>query len=340
MMCLFTAESKAACERMEAPSPTSEVFFVRIRPAFAVSALAVTGLLLAGCTGSDTAAGESPTPETADLCAAVAPTGSAVEAVTVSGDFGEPGTAEFETPIEIDELQRVVVTEGEGDPIASGDYVSYAITAFDADTGEEVGTVGYADTAVLPQQISPDSPLGQLVGCSAPGSRMVAAFPASESGPGQIWVFDVLGVTPTAAWGTPQEAVEGLPTVTLGEDGQPSVEIPDADAPDELQIAVLKEGDGEPVAAGDTTLLQYYGVDWETGESFDSSWANGAPYQNAGNQYVQGFSEALEGQPVGSQILVVIPPALAYGEEGESEHALAGQTLVFVVDILATQHAV
>jgi FKBP-type peptidyl-prolyl cis-trans isomerase len=35
----------------------------------------------------------------------------------------------------------------------------------------------------------------------------------------------------------------------------------------------------------------------------------------------------------------VIPPASGYGEEGSSEHELAGETLVFVVDILGTQHA-
>lgn len=312
---------------------------MRIRPLAAASALAVSGLLLAGCTGADVDPEASPTSEATDLCTAVAPVGDAVEAVTVSGEVGEVSEAEFEVPLEIDELQRTVVTEGEGDPVEVGDYVNYAFTAFDAETGEVLGDLGYADTLVLPQPISPDSIIGQIAGCASPGSRFVAAFPATDTNSGEIYVFDILGVTPTAAWGAEQDPVDGMPTVTLDEDGQPSVEIPDADAPDELQVAVLKEGDGEPVAAGDTTLLQYYGVDWSTGESFDSSWANGAPYSNPGNQYVEGFSEAIEGQPVGSQVLVVIPPALAYGEEGESDHALAGQTLVFVVDILATQHA-
>jgi len=37
-------------------------------------------------------------------------------------------------------------------------------------------------------------------------------------------------------------------------------------------------------------------------------------------------------------VLVVIPPAAAYGEEGTSDHELAGKTLVFVIDILATIH--
>ena len=102
---------------------------------------------------------------------------------------------------------------------------------------------------------------------------------------------------------------------------------------------MLKAGDGRPVSAGDTTLLQYTGVNWDTGEVFDSSWKNGAPISIDGNTYVEGFIQALEGQKVGSQVLVVIPPALGYGEAGSSEHELAGQTLVFVIDILANQTA-
>ena len=48
---------------------------------------------------------------------------------------------------------------------------------------------------------------------------------------------------------------------------------------------------------------------------------------------VPGFAEALEGQTVGSQVLVVIPPELAYGEEGAGSIP-ANATLVFVIDIL------
>ena len=51
-----------------------------------------------------------------------------------------------------------------------------------------------------------------------------------------------------------------------------------------------------------------------------------------------GFVQALAGQKVGSQVLVVIPPALGYGEDAKA-HELGGKTLVFVIDILATMHA-
>ena len=311
-------------------------FFVRTRSAFALSALTLSALALAGCSGTG---GEQPSADDSALCAAAAPSGKGSESIKVEGTTGEASTATFSTPLEIKTLERTVTVEGDGEAITEDSLVSYALSAFSAETGEELGTVGYGDGLILPSAIAPESPLGQVLGCATVGSRIVATVPSSVDAPGEVYILDVLDTVDTAAWGEPQDPVDGMPAVTLGEDGTPSVTIPDAPAPDAIEIAVLKQGDGEKVTAGDTTLLQYYGVNWATGESFDSSWSRGSAYSNPGNQYVAGFVQALEGQSVGSQVLVVIPPALAYGEAGESEHQLAGQTLVFVIDILANAHA-
>lgn len=311
-------------------------FFVRTRSVVALSVLTLSTLALAGCTGTD---GEKPDASDSALCTAAAPSGKGSESIKVEGSAGEPSTATFSMPLEITTLERTVLVEGDGEAISEDSLVSYALSAFNAETGEELGTLGYGDGYLLPSQIAPESPLGQVVGCATVGSRIVATFPSSVDAPGEVYIVDVLDTVPTSAWGEEQEPVAGMPTVTLGEDGTPEVVVPDAAAPESIEIAVLKEGDGEVVKANDTTLLQYYGVNWATGESFDSSWSRGAPYSNPGNQYVAGFVQALDGQKVGSQVLVVIPPALAYGEESTSDHQLAGQTLIFVIDILATAQA-
>jgi FKBP-type peptidyl-prolyl cis-trans isomerase len=313
---------------------------VRTRSIALVSTVAAATLLLAGCSGSADPEATDTADAAADLCAVAAEPGDASDAVTVEGEFGEVSAATFELGQTVDALQRTVLSEGDGDAISDGDYVSYALSAFDAESGERIGDAGYADGELLPAQITSDASLAQVLGCATVGSRLSVAFPTSDSAAAQFYIIDVLEITPTAAWGAEQEPVDGMPTVTLADDGEPTVEIPDAAAPADLQISVLKEGDGAPVSAGDTTLLQYQGVNWETGEVFDASWANGAPISIQGNTYVEGFIQALEGQKVGSQVLVVIPPALGYGEEGSSEHELAGQTLVFVIDILANQTAI
>jgi peptidylprolyl isomerase len=81
-------------------------------------------------------------------------------------------------------------------------------------------------------------------------------------------------------------------------------------------------------------LLQYQGVKWSTGEVFDQTWGSGPTTLSMAN-VVPGFSQGLVGQTTGSQVLIVVPPALGYGEAGSSTNALAGEPLVFLIDILA-----
>ncbi|MFD5225146.1 FKBP-type peptidyl-prolyl cis-trans isomerase [Microbacterium sp. NPDC058342] len=313
---------------------------MRLRPLALLSTVAVSALLLAGCSGSTepSPTSSSDSSSAADLCEQSAAPGAVSEGVKVEGDFGKPATASFKLKQDVKELQRTVFSEGDGGAVGEGDYVEYALSAFDAATGERLGDLGYEDGQMLPQNVLSNPTLVQVIGCATIGSRITAAFPAQEGGAGaQVYVVDVLRKVPTAAWGEPQKSTAGLPTVELAKDGQPEVAISDGDAPKDLKIAVLKEGDGAEVADGDTTLLQYYGVDWADGKSFDSSWKNGEPISLPGNTYVPGFVQALAGQKVGSQVLVVIPPALGYGEDPEA-HELGGKTLVFVIDILGTQH--
>lgn len=311
---------------------------VRTRSLFALSTFTAATLLLAGCSGTAGDTGDDADSKGGDLCSTTVKSGAAAENVTVDGDFGTASTATFDLGEKVEEAQRTVLSEGDGDKIADGDYVSYALSAFDGDSGKRLGDAGYTAGELLPVELTAEAPMGQLIGCATVGSRLSIVFPTSADAAAQYYVLDVLDVVPAAAWGEDQAPVDGMPAVTLADDGEPSVEMPKADAPAELQISVLKEGDGIPVEEGDTTLLQYYGADWATGESFDSSWAKDGPFSLEGNTYVPGFVQALAGQKAGSQVLVVIPPALGYGEEGTSDHELAGKTLVFVVDILATMH--
>ena len=154
-----------------------------------------------------------------------------------------------------------------------------------------------------------------------------------------MWVLDVLDTLPAAATGAEQKTVDGMPTVELAASGAPAITVPGGEPPADTQVAVLKKGDGATVASGDTVMVQYSGVRWSTGEVFDSSWSKGAPTALVTTDVIEGYRPALEGQTVGSQVLVVIPPDEAYGAGEINEDDLTGETLVFVVDILATQPA-
>lgn len=316
---------------------------MRLRPFAALSVAAAAAVLLAGCAGGG---GDAATPSASasvvDLCDAQAASGEASESITVEGEAGAVSTASFTSPLEVTDLEVTVLSEGSGDAVASGDFISYALTAYDAETGEKLIDTGYADGELLPAQISADNPLGQLLGCGAPGERVVATFPATDSATAEVYIVDLLAKVPTAAWGTDQDAVAGLPAVALADDGTPTITIDTAATPPtSTQVATLKKGDGYEVQSGDYVLIQYRGARWSSGELFDGgdTWDGGTPYAGQTTGFVPGFQKALEGQTVGSQVLVVIPPADGYGEGEINDTDLVGDTLVFVIDIIGAQTA-
>jgi len=123
--------------------------------------------------------------------------------------------------------------------------------------------------------------------------------------------------------------------VHLAVDGTPTITVPDAAPPTELVVQPLQRGDGPQVAVGQVITVQYVGVSWSDGTVFDSSWASGElpdSFPIGVRSVIAGWDSGLVEQPVGSQVLLVVPPQMAYGG---TEDELAAETLVFVVDILS-----
>jgi hypothetical protein len=310
-------------------------FRVRARPLVALTAATLLAVLLAGCSSDKTAEPDVPPP--VDLCASAAPAGTVSDTVVVDGAVGSPASVSLAPPLAITSTERTVVVEGAGEPVDSASLVDYAVTVFDALTGAQVQSQGYDGAPILP---TPAANIGQLIGCAPVGSRVVVAVAGTDQEGPTVRVIDVLGVRPGVATGADQERAEGMPTVALTDSGAPIVTIPGGEPPAETEVAVLKSGDGAVVAPGDSVMVHYAGVRWSDGTVFDSSWSKGAPTVLVTTEVIAGYKEALEGQTVGSQVLVVIPPASAYGEGTINEDDLSGETLVFVVDILATLPAV
>lgn len=306
---------------------------MRARPLVALSAVAVAAVLLVGCTGGTDAPDEPDIAPPVDLCSLTAPSGAVSDAVVVEGAVGAPASVTFATPLTITSTERTVVVEGDGEPVDSASLVDYAMTIYDATTGERLQAQGYEGAPTLPV---PAVSVGQILGCAAVGSRIVVAVPETDQEGAAVWVLDVLGSQPALATGDEQKPVEGMPTVELAESGAPTITVPGGEPPAETEVAVLKKGDGAVVAPGDSVMVHYTGVRWSNGVVFDSSWSKGAPTAVVTTEVVAGYKKALEGHAVGSQVLVVIPPEFGYGEGEINEDDLTGETLVFVVDILET----
>ncbi|BDV30178.1 FKBP-type peptidyl-prolyl cis-trans isomerase [Microbacterium terricola] len=320
---------------------------MRIRPLVALSAVAVTALLLAGCSSSGDPEA-SPTPSSTDSeCLLDAQPGADSDAITVAGEAPELD-ATVPADLGFEDIQRTIVSEGDGDELHVGDLVSGAYEFYDGASGKRLETsvdTSADESGLVPILLdaSAYSVFVAALECAPLGSTAAITIPGSAFGEGGSSVALVAqGVEklPTQATGEDVAPTDGMPTVTLAEDGAPTIELPGGDAPTKTEVAQLKKGDGAVVKEGDTVFVQYTGVKWSDGTVFDSSWERGAPTAFPTTGVVAGFKQALEGQAVGSQVIAVIPPADGYGEGEINEDDLVGETLVFVVDILGTQRAV
>ena len=117
---------------------------------------------------------------------------------------------------------------------------------------------------------------------------------------------------------------------------KPEVEFQDGPAPAELVITDLVVGDGAEATPGAQVDVHYVGVEFDTGEEFDSSWNRGESINFPLSGLIAGWQEGIPGMKVGGRRQLTIPPQLAYGPEG-SGHQLSGKTLVFIIDLLGVK---
>jgi peptidylprolyl isomerase len=329
---------------------------MRTLPLAAVLAVPALILGLAACTPEQAA--ETPDTAGTDTPTACAPSGPMSEAVEVGGDFDTTPTVTFPAPLSVTATQRTVVIEGDGTEVQDGALTQIHFTLFNGETGVQSTTTDYDPSTLVQATVDEDiflPGLVQTLRCSTVGSRIVGVVPASAAfgdqgnadlgvAPGQpvVFVLDLVGVVPTQAEGESSPLPDGFPEITWAADGQPTVEIPDADPPAELRVATVITGTGPVVAADESLVVQYQGVNWTSGEVFDESWGRGpATFSTAPGALIEGFTAALVGQTVGSRVVVIIPPDQGYGPSGGQPDAgiSATDTLVFVIDILAAQPA-
>ena len=117
---------------------------------------------------------------------------------------------------------------------------------------------------------------------------------------------------------------------------KPTVEIPQGDAPSDLQVEDITIGDGAEATAGQTVDVHYVGVSWANGRQFDASWDRGSTFSfglGAG-QVIPGWDQGVQGMKVGGRRRLTIPPHLAYGSRGAGGVIGPDETLVFVVDLV------
>ncbi|HEX4362094.1 MAG TPA: FKBP-type peptidyl-prolyl cis-trans isomerase [Pseudonocardia sp.] len=118
---------------------------------------------------------------------------------------------------------------------------------------------------------------------------------------------------------------------------KPEIDRPTGNAPTDLEVTDLWEGDGAVAKSGDTVAVHYVGVAWSSGEEFDSSWNRGTPlsFRLGVGQVIAGWDQGVQGMKVGGRRQLVIPAHLAYGDRGAGGAIAPGENLIFVCDLVS-----
>lgn len=104
-----------------------------------------------------------------------------------------------------------------------------------------------------------------------------------------------------------------------------------------VQVTIVQPPETEdPISSGDAAAVQYAG--WlEDGTLFDTSLDTCDPFffQLDAGEVIQGWDEGLDGMSPGEVRRLVIPPELAYGDDGFRDLIPPGATLTFDVELVA-----
>lgn len=101
-----------------------------------------------------------------------------------------------------------------------------------------------------------------------------------------------------------------------------------------LYVRILAEGDGPTASPGDTVVVHYTG--WlPNGRKFDGSRERGEPatFPLSQGGLIAGWLQGVSGMRAGGRRLLVLPPDLAYGEQG-SGPIPPNAVLVFDIELL------
>ena len=300
-----------------------------------ILSVATAGILLLGCgnDGGESAATDSSTevPTSIEIVPTPTPAGDVDNAdLSVKPLVTIPPSS---PPTEL-LIEDLVV--GSGSPVGVGDFLIMDYVGVSYSTGLQFDA-SWDRGSPFPFELGAGRVIQGwdqgIVGMSVGGRRSLTippelAYGENGSGSGSIgpnetlvFVVDLIASVPANL----EKPTEGLTS----------------ESTTELETNDIFEGSGAIVQPGNVVYIHYVGVSASTGEQFDSSWDRGRSefigYISGTGNVIQGLDEGLLGMQVGGRRTVVIPPDLAYGENGAGDGLIApNETLIFTVDLLGT----
>jgi FKBP-type peptidyl-prolyl cis-trans isomerase len=314
---------------------------LRVRVLGALLGLALVGGLAACGDDTGTDPGSS----------ASAAAGEMPDGVTVDGEVGKSVDVTWTDTLEVTDFASTTLVEGDGDTIGAGDNIlaqlwvgngtakSEAYNSYD--TTAQVINLG---TSTLPALVK------GLTGTTV-GSRVLIAAPPADAFGDQgnaqlgignkdtvVFVVDVLNKL-DGPNGEERDPAAWAPAITETSGKPSALDFTGTPKPNgRLQKTTLIEGTGPALTKGQHVYVDYLGQVYGAKEPFDQSYDRGQPFDfdlGVGG-VVKGWDQGLVGVPVGSRVILQIPPDLGYGKAGQPDVGIKGtDTMYFVVDVLA-----
>lgn len=290
-------------------------------------------------------ASASETPSAAPSSAASITLAKDLSAITVTGDKGKKPTVKGPWPWGIEDTQVKVLSPGTGTVVPDSGQVQVNYIGINGRTGEPFDD-SYergAPAVFGVDQVIPGFKQG-LVGQKV-GSQVLIGIPSKDGygeggqpgagiqgGDTLLFVVEIVNASLPGPTGEPVAPAAGLPTVA-DQGGTPKVTVPGGQPPAKLVAQPLIKGPGRKITAKDNVTVNYLAVDYETGEELVSTYGD-KPQSGLLSDVIKGWQQGLEGQTLGSRVLLVVPPADAYPNGNTNPSIAPGRTLVYVIDLL------
>jgi FKBP-type peptidyl-prolyl cis-trans isomerase len=280
------------------------------------------------------------------------------ESVRVTGAAGKAPTVYIPDKLASGDLVTKTLVDGHGPKLAAGDsyLANFAVYVWHGKTNEQLLSTYKSVPEVLPVRMGLSGLYKALAGQRI-GSRVLAVVPpkygyGSKGDPQlgivstdtMVWVVDLIKAFPASASATGKHITNGggsLPLVSAAPGSAPQIQIPKSAPPAKLVVTTLIKGTGTPVRTGQPIVVRYVASNWQTSQEVGSNWPSTTepttpPDVVTLGKAIPAWNTGLVGIPVGSRVMLVVPPAEGYGSKGNSKLGIKGnETLVFVVDILA-----